>query len=517
MRILAIVTVAMLLLVNRNAAAQTKPSDLFFTQSSSRDFGLNEIPAQSIVAQGVTLRGWLQSVNPPSPCTQAVEVNDAVNKGVDIGYEDVHYNLVLDSDFINSMYGSNAGVLNGALIHGNPIDSQTNPFPVLAPGPNAPPSNLDINSFWLPGAASAPITFGTELNAWHQRRSKHCGFLGMFCGFYRNYTGRGTAPSGWIEKEYSDPSVCTTPPGTLGKLSADNWWPFNPDNPDGQAANLGVGDYVEVQGTLWQDTGHDSGQPTGCWNELFHNQDGWLEIHPVDVLRKVQGPGRSPVLNSVQAAIDGIKQNVAVAQCSDAQGSAVNYTLWVCPEQLSSTFPTGRTPQPLSAHFLELIDNRFSVVNQFITHGATVVNDCVNIGVNWAQGVRWARYKATYEVWWTPGTIPPPTLTVAFQTIGAGGYPASFKLQLDGKTLADSVSAFPATIFPNSNFPNLSSGEHYITVSATGNTNLGDYDIQSTPDCRGTQTSFLVTLQPGDAKSCGIFAVRKGSIHPPKK
>src|SRR5215469_16506669 len=92
-----------------STAAQTKPSDVFFSQSPDPAWGLNLKPAQSIVAKGVTVRGWLQKAGVPSPFSQAVFINDSVDGGVDIGYEDVHYDLVLDNDFIVSTYGSNAG------------------------------------------------------------------------------------------------------------------------------------------------------------------------------------------------------------------------------------------------------------------------------------------------------------------------------------------------------------------------------------------------------------------------
>jgi hypothetical protein len=490
-----------------STAAQTKPSDVFFSQSPDPAWGLNLKPAQSIVAKGVTVRGWLERAGTPSPFSQAVFINDSVNDGVDIGYEDVHYDLVLDNDFIVSTYGTNLGVLNGAMIHGNPIDSQTISHPIQDAGADGKSVGVDINSFWLPNAASSPVALHTELNAWHQRGSKHCGFLGWFCGTYRNYAAMGPAPSGWIEKEYSSP---------LGNLSADNWWPFDPDNPDEQSSALKVGDYVEIQGALWQDTSHDSGLPTGCWSALYPNHDGALEIHPVDSLRRVAAPGPSPLDSPLQAAYAGVKHTLAVNLCSDAQGAAANYTQWVCPEQMSPTAPAGRTRQPLAAHFVELIDGRFSAVNENIVHGGTVAGDCVSVAVSWSQGLRWARYKATFVVWWTPAVLGSPTLTVSLGTIPADQ--GQFNLQLDGKNLATAMSEFPATTIPNATFPNLATGQHVITVSASGSTQLKDYNIASTGDCHGAQGNFYVNLQNGDEKVCTIVAVKIGSIvvHPPK-
>lgn len=85
MRISPIVAFAVMLVLNFAAEAQTKPSDVFFSQSPNPAWGLNEKPAQSIVAKGVTVRGWLQTAGTPSPCSQAVFINDSFNDGVDIG------------------------------------------------------------------------------------------------------------------------------------------------------------------------------------------------------------------------------------------------------------------------------------------------------------------------------------------------------------------------------------------------------------------------------------------------
>ena len=400
------------------ASAQTKPSDVFFSQSSNPPWGMNEKPAASIVAKGVTVRGWLVKEGIPSPNSLAVFINLAMPDGfwgtTIIGYEDVHYDLALDYDFIQSASGLNSQFGN-AMLHGNPIDSQTNSITIQDTGPSGQLLGIDVNSFWLPNSGSFPLTLHTELNSWHQRSSHRCGLFGWFCGSFENYIGRGSAPDGWCEKEYSpgppngntnwcDKSFMTGPPNT----SSDNWWPFNPDDPDGLSgengpAYLAVGDYVEIQGALWEDTAHDSGTPTGCWSELYHNQDGWLEIHPVDSLRRLYPPGQSPPspINSLVSAQAGIKRVIAFALCTgaSAQPSAALYT--VCPEKTYVNGAPPRHPQLLTPHVLELVDWRFSAPSEGLSHGTNIVNDCVSISGSLAAGIKYERFKATYVVWWT--------------------------------------------------------------------------------------------------------------------
>lgn len=383
----------------------TKPSDVFFYDASNPDqrpgdpgfAPLNKKPAASIVAKNVTVRGWLIQQQYPTTFSKAVNANEKDDGGVHLGYEDVHYDLVLDYDYIASHYGWNIGVFQGATLHGNPIDSQTQTQPTEDMGPDGKFVGIDINSFWLPNSVTAPITLHTELNSWHTRDSHRCGLFGWFCGLYQNYTGRGPAPAGWIEKEYTLP---------LPNTASDNWWPFDPDNPDGLPATLGVAGYVEIQGTLWQDSWHDSNLPSNCWAQSYHNHDGWLEIHPVDSLRRLAAPGPSPLDDTLNSANAGIKRASAVSFCTDGQGSDTGTkpaSMMICPEQTysGSAVPPGRTPKPLVAHFQELIDNRFSVLGPTISHSASAVADCVKVDAHVQPGARWARFKATYVVWWT--------------------------------------------------------------------------------------------------------------------
>jgi hypothetical protein len=444
------------------------------TPGTTQEIGMSELPSASIIAKGAVLRGWLnwQGDTGP-PCGQvshAVNVNCWPNG---IGITDVHYGLLLDYDFIVNTYGNDAGVLNGATLKGDPVDSQTNPIPITDQG-NGTVSGIGINSFWLPFQNDAPFSIDTELNAWHTRPSNVPNSTGHY------FDGRGKAPAGWIEKDYA----------TLTDQSADNWWPFDPDNPDGSfeaslqpgpnyaqyqsclqecdctpdvrgkpnaacmkacvktcqgtpnafvsvpnsvPKNLDVGDYVEITGTFWQDVGHNAGHPPWCWGDIFHNHDGWLEIHPVDSVKRLPAPGPSPLdlvwdpkanqgaggwtqVPSLVSAQAGVKRILTFMLCADAQGNpgrgSYAYATAVCPEwdYDNAAIPQGRNPQSLTAHVLELIDERFSI-KESVGHGASVNSaypDCVNIQ-GWFTGVPSARFKASYVVWWTPGK-PPDTV-----------------------------------------------------------------------------------------------------------
>ncbi len=570
----------------------TKPSDVFFYDAAHPDqrgfpynIGTsfapkNQKPAASIVAKGVVLRGWLELDENVAVVTfKNAKFEDAGGTRF-LGYEDVHYKLALDYDFINSTYGQNGAVLNGAVLHGNPIDSQTSPIPLADHG-NGTLSGIGINSFWLPNSGGGPfslgLVIGMELNAWHARASHHCSYIlgqQVGCDAYENYAGRGPAPPGWVERDLDYAS-------SLPAVAADNWWPFDPDDPDGlQSVGTGVvgqrpgpdyqsyqsciqncedncpdnvrknavsascksgcnnrctkqfphaftnvlgpvtvpkylqqGDYVEVQGTLWQDSAHDAGQPTPCWGKplSFHNQDGWLEIHPVDSIRRIPAPGPSPhspypnqdLLGSAKA---GVKRVVAVQLCSDEQGvsngPSTNTEVAVCPD---STYVFGdprihtRIPQPLVPHVLELIGYRFTNTSMH-GRGASVVGDCVNIEESLPIGVKSALYKVTYVVWWTPG---PATITGKTATTSTSG--TNLTLQnLQNVQLPLSASACPtldrkSCLQPGQARPRGSPLMDIVTVTSNG-TPVGGATVsvsgQNSTALTNASGEAVITYQP---------------------
>jgi len=332
--------------------ARVEPSSVFddgWNSKNSRDLGPWQAHAkQSIIARKVTLAGWL--VHNPSPTNSGIFVERPDQS------EDWHYTIWLDPDFIERTYGghTSAQPLAGAILPGNP----SNFFPWLNPGANdipllSPGAVPDVGTFLI----TAHQDFAVELNAWH--RSK-----------------RGTPPAGWI----GDPR-----PGF-----GDNAWPFPPRLPfnDGSGRDLQEGDYVIVSGTLWQDSGHrpkqgeDGFEERECWNNGFRGQDGWLEIHPVDMVRR-------------QASPKIRKHTHTVTMCAP-------------PNQTKSIVSRDLTPvEPYVAgkklKWKEYVDARFSKGGRNVL--ANVVTDSnganprlrVSGQVGGAQG---GSFKATYVLWW---------------------------------------------------------------------------------------------------------------------
>ena len=401
-----------------------KPSDVFFYPPGSSGTASNNKPAASIVAQPMTVRGWLTTACPSCQdykgdgFTTAAFANENYHCGVHFGFEDVLYNLVLDYDFIANTYGANPDYFAAAQLHGNPIDSKTAsiPFQDTEPVPGGARTGVDVNSFWLPylypspDLYTSPVGLHLELNAWHTRDSGGCPLVNT-CDCH-TYSGRGGAPALWREKEYACaqpgavPGSCT-PPNT----ASDNWWPFDPDNPDGQVDSnhqpryLQIGDYVEVQGTLWQDSQHP--EDNNCWGKIFHNHDGKLEIHPIDSLKLVapRDATHSPQDDTRNSAIAGVKRAIPVAFCSDDTGAPNAVVMSVCPEQTyTGGIPEGRKALSLVPHALPIVDGRFSNLaggTGLLHPDPIVIGDCVRITASSPAGLRWAAFKATYVVWWT--------------------------------------------------------------------------------------------------------------------
>jgi len=322
-------------------------------------------------------------------------------------------------------------------------EAQATPIPMKNPLTTTA-SGIDINSFWLPYGHMPD--FHVELNAWHPDSShRGCQWPAgqpVFCSTH-NFEGRGPAPAGWIEKDY----------GPVETNSSHNWWPFDPDNPDNGRVgtgghgylpnNLKVGNYVEMRGTLWQDISHATGVPPAqyCWNEApFQNQGGWLELHPVDSIRRVSAPGLSPYDAPGESAKQGIKRIIAVALCSDANGNSggtvTDGSTVVCPDNT-------QTPKSLVPHFLpELIDGRFTDTfllshSEMLAHGIQVDGkrpDCVDITARLAPGAKSAHFKATYVVWWTPPSGPTGTQIIKPNTANTG--------QTSGAGISNRVTPF---------------------------------------------------------------------------
>ena len=245
------------------AQAMRRPSDVFVgTTDNTKDRGRMET---SIVARGVTLAGWLFDPNR----------NKGVVPGKSNVSEDWHYDLYLDPDFLERNYGSSgqADSVMSAILPGNlwGADNPTAP-PIPLFSPNQTSRHMAA-ALTLPGAQFMTV----ELNAWHK-------------------SVRGVRPGFWQD----DPDL---------PAFSENAWPFNPYK---GSANLGLGpdlqagDYVIVSGTLWQDNRHHQGLGPCIENRLL-GHGGWLELHPVDAVRREYTGPPLPKLPDMPSAAETLK------------------------------------------------------------------------------------------------------------------------------------------------------------------------------------------------------------------
>lgn len=318
---------------------------------------------KSWIADNLTLAGWL--IDTPDPVT---------------GYngEDLHYSIWLDNDFIERNYGPTTNGLNNAVVPGRwwtELDNNTvHPkMPVSLTAGQQP----NAGTFMLPGKDE----FTVEMNAWHIPLHNTA------------------APAGWI----SIPS--------LSQVA----WPFEPQKTFDLSSNLQEGDYVIVSGAFVQNSAelhtHDGDtQFRGeipynefwerqCWENHYRGQGGWLEIHPVDSVRRVQGP----VVR---------KQTQLVTVCDDGGGKTLNFVDVRVP--LVPVAPTGTRADYQQVAFKELIDNRFTDMNS-VTRHVTEVDACDPTKLHIAVTVQpQGHFKAVYLVWWQdsqtkrPAPVCPP-------------------------------------------------------------------------------------------------------------
>ncbi len=317
---------------------------------------------QSIVARKVTVAGWLDQKpfpNNPEPKTDDTSFVERPDHR-----EDWHYPIWLDPDFIERTYRGHkdAEPLGGAVLRGNP----TNFFPFFYPDWNDMPllaSNkaADVGTFLFPLPLHPPDQyFRCELNSWHIAK-------------------RGPPPSGWV----LDPDLAF----------ADNAWPFRPMLPlrrNNTERELDAGDYVIVSGTLWQDSSHEGLNPdpnqgeAGCWNHFHKGHGGWLEIHPVDMVRREP----SPTLR---------KQPRVVALCAPPNQTR-DGTFELTPAASAPPRPGAKL------QWTELIDSRFTApgtvqskdIKEITTpEGNPALRVSIKVG-----GPEGGRFKAVYVLWW---------------------------------------------------------------------------------------------------------------------
>src|SRR5215208_792269 len=356
-----------------NPRTTVKPSDVHVTPPGPGDdevitgkwYG-NCQSERSVIRRNIMIAGWL--AGDPFP-------NEGV-AGPGKGLEDMLYDVVLDADFIDRMYG-NDGLSNtfsvgdpriplpGTRLPGNPpqyleIWDPLNPPdferirpPVADKEPDGTSRGVTLNSFTLPGPGSrVPVTLHCEQNVWHVNSTQVL--------FSRNWTGRGDAPSGWIRQPF------------LGH--DDTWWPYNPVNPENRSSgNLRGGDYVLMKGTFWQDTSHGSWE----WSVSHPGHDGWVELHPIDWMVKLESP--PPHRRKTTAVLE--------VRGSAAQSMSIAPDFSVPGKQLAVR------------EVRKLIDGRFTWMDTVVREETNVNDggDDVNCQVELTED---GRFKAVYIVTW---------------------------------------------------------------------------------------------------------------------
>jgi len=320
-----------------------KPSEVFVgSTENTKDDNRMET---AIVARGVTLAGWVMDPGR----------NDGTAFAGTTGSEDWHYDLFLDPDFIERNYGLPVLVepLPSSALPGNVVPlirGAATPVPLLSSDPARASSRPTAATFTLPGTGG----FTVELNAWH------------------TWSGaRGPRPREWVD----DPDSFRY---------SGNAWPFNPFKGTANASgtNLAPGDYVIVSGTLWQDTAHaqnprsDTDFLRNCFDNLYKGHGGWLELHPVDAVHRVDPP--SPR-----------KHVVSLSACY--------------PQRPNFDTHLKHTDDPPSAtaqlRYRVIVDDRFTTSNAVHTEFVDGACDPPSLRVT-ANVPGSGSFSATYILWW---------------------------------------------------------------------------------------------------------------------
>lgn len=381
-------------------AGVTRPSDVFFLGSTMAERGqLNSKNPAHLVACDVEVAGWL---------VDTAEAHMSGNPSQN-GIEDFHYVIRVDPDFIAARY--RPGVqLESVMLPGHleqvgptgqpydPIVPATSRLPLADFDVDGAKRGITANSFLY---ATGGSTVDGELNAWWVH-------------------ARGPAPKGWVQDQ-SNP---------------DLFWPFDPMNPDGSGP-LKPGDYVVLHGTLWQDGGHVAGwacsnfgafcddEELKCWNSGAISPDppawpqtramdvhgGWVEIHPVDQVRRVKRastPAKTARLVAVCGATQPTRNIVRIRDWPLKPDSAqLPNTRLAYTQLIDGRFTDWRSVDSLRIDTLRGASGD-TAINVHLRTTSTCILTCGN---------RPARFKATYILWWQPIPPPPPTMTLAVQVV----------------------------------------------------------------------------------------------------
>ena len=261
---------------------QTRPSQVFFSNNLANEPvpGWMNKDTQTKVSDDVLLAGWI------SQPRQHAEAPGGQGPWV----EDIDWDLTLDVDFIERLYGPDglSTRLVNAILPGHVGQGGLEPQPV--PFGNLPPDALGRRYATVGAFAAPPLgrTLKIELNCWHVQ--EHVGGVRiLFPPEFYLAAARGQAPAGWV-RSFLDTPVSW---GLWTGVIDDCWWPWDPFKPDVHTP-LGPATPVLMCGTLWQDIGHDSAH-LNDWDLQISGQGGWLEMHPPDWIHSlvVDPPART--------------------------------------------------------------------------------------------------------------------------------------------------------------------------------------------------------------------------------
>lgn len=462
----------------------TPPSTFFLSGENSKDDGNFARATDGIVAgwhaadpkpnfvSTVTLAGWLTQ--------DGLTVDPAKNaRGPAAGSgrsEDWQFDLWLDPDFVQRNYspasldsppfvGPVPEPLASGVIPGQPenqvnLDACHQIQLVL--------SGTDVGTFLMPGTGLMTV----ELNAWHTDPGPP--------------SGRGPAPSGY----WPDPNPTSFPnnawafPVCFGTVPAsvtpDKFKCFEHPAPADSPHTLAIGDYVIVTGTLWEDIGHvksDPVQPNNvCWEDALACQGGWMEIHPVDVVRFVSPP---PALR---------RQPNLIEQCAYPGGG--NFQ--------SSVIDASNLPHDEKSvlRFQEVPDSRFTDPNT-VVQKQIQIDPCdptkIDANLETANPNGFGMHKSVVETWWEPGTTPRPqpdcppktfnfleisiTRRVLSQPTGSVGTLSMAILKPDQTALQTVALKDPGTSLP---FLTISNNQSIALNSPQGLTSFGSFVLTAT-------------------------------------
>jgi hypothetical protein len=335
---------------------------------------LNCKSSRHTVKRDVLVAGWL--FDPGMPY---VNMCDFVGRGHTHGVEDIHYNVLIDPVFVARMYGPEGlsaqlryAQCPGNLGSGEPSDAIL-PFAITEA---AQERRVTFDSWFLP--TSEFIIHG-ELNAWHKDDSGHFGSY--------HYKARGPAPDRWVNPELSNDSSYP------GFVDHNCWFPFDVFNPIGDSAvrRLGAGDYVLMRGTLWEDGEHgeDRRYVPGRWDAWppTRGHGGWLEIHPVDWIIRLEPP-----------AVSARQSGRSLALCTEpGMTQAEPFDVGIRPD-----WPATRTTSSLQVRNVDSsIDPRFSAVDTIYVNTITDRVDHVQAtGEIRGSTQRQGRFKGSWRVSW---------------------------------------------------------------------------------------------------------------------